>query len=96
MNGPTWGKDVFVPMDYIIGGAAYAGQGWKMLMNSLAAGRSISLPANGVGIAKLCALTTGAYGRVRTQFKTSVGRFEGVEEAIARIGATRTSWMPRA
>ncbi len=86
MNGPTWGKDVFVPMDYIIGGAAYAGQGWKMLMNSLAAGRSISLPANGVGIAKLCALTTGAYGRVRTQFKTSVGRFEGVEEAIARIG----------
>jgi len=86
MNGPTWGKDVFVPMDYIIGGAAYAGQGWKMLMNSLAAGRSISLPANGVGIAKLCALTTGAYGRVRTQFKTPVGRFEGVEEAIARIG----------
>ena len=86
MNGPTWGKDVFIPMDYIIGGAAYAGQGWKMLMNSLAAGRSISLPANGVGIAKLCALTTGAYGRVRTQFKTSVGRFEGVEEAIARIG----------
>jgi len=86
MNGPTWGKDVFVPMDYIIGDAAYAGQGWKMLMNSLAAGRSISLPANGVGIAKLCALTTGAYGRVRTQFKMSVGRFEGVEEAIARIG----------
>ena len=86
LNGPTWGKDVFIPMDYVIGGAANAGQGWKMLMNCLAAGRSISLPANGVGIAKLCALTTGAYGRVRTQFKTSVGRFEGVEEAIARIG----------
>ena len=86
MNGPTWGKDVFIPMDYVIGGAANAGQGWKMLMNCLAAGRSISLPANGVGIAKLCALTTGAYGRVRTQFKTPVGRFEGVEEAIARIG----------
>ena len=86
MNGPTWGKDVFVPMDYIIGGAAFAGQGWKMLMNSLAAGRSISLPANAVGNSKLCALTTGAYGRVRTQFKMSVGRFEGVEEAIARIG----------
>jgi acyl-CoA dehydrogenase len=86
MNGPTWGKDVFIPLDYIIGGAEYAGQGWKMLMNSLAAGRSISLPANGTGIAKLCALTTGAYGRVRTQFKTPVGRFEGVAEAIARIG----------
>ena len=86
MNGPNWGKDVFIPMDYIIGGAENVGQGWKMLMNCLAAGRSISLPANGVGIAKLCALTTGAYGRVRTQFKMSVGRFEGVEEAIARIG----------
>jgi acyl-CoA dehydrogenase len=85
-NGPTWGKDVFIPMDYIIGGVDYVGQGWKMLMNSLAAGRSISLPANGVGIAKLCALATGAYGRVRTQFKMSVGRFEGVEEALARIG----------
>ena len=85
-NGPTWGKDVFIPMDYIIGGVDYVGQGWKMLMNCLAAGRSISLPANGVGIAKLCALTTGAYGRVRTQFKMPVGRFEGVEEAIARIG----------
>ncbi len=86
MNGPNWGKDVFIPMDYIIGGVGFCGQGWKMLMNCLAAGRSISLPANGVGIAKLCALTTGAYGRVRTQFKTAVGRFEGVEEAIARIG----------
>ena len=86
MNGPNWGKDVFIPMDYIIGGVDYVGQGWKMLMNCLAAGRSISLPANGTGIAKMCALTTGAYGRVRTQFKMSVGRFEGVEEAIARIG----------
>ena len=86
MNGPTWGKDVFIPMDYIIGGVDYAGQGWKMLMNSLAAGRSISLPANSLGMAKLCTLTTGAYGHVRTQFKMSIGRFEGVEEAMARIG----------
>jgi len=86
MIGPNWGKDVFIPMDYIIGDVEYVGQGWKMLMNCLAAGRSISLPASGVGIAKLCALTTGAYGRVRTQFKVAVGRLEGVEEAIARIG----------
>jgi acyl-CoA dehydrogenase len=86
MNGPNWGKDVFIPMDYIIGGRDYVGQGWKMLMNCLAAGRSISLPANGVGMSKLCSLTTGAYGHVRTQFKMPVGRFEGVEEAIARIG----------
>lgn len=85
MNGPNWGKDVFIPMDWIIGGVEYAGQGWKMLMNCLAAGRSISLPANGVGISKLAALTTGAYGRVRQQFKLPVGRFEGVEEAMARI-----------
>ena len=85
MNGPNWGKDVFIPMDYVIGGAAQAGEGWKMLMNCLAAGRSISLPANGVGISKLATLTTGAYGRVRQQFKLSIGRFEGVEEAMARI-----------
>ncbi|MBI2296207.1 MAG: acyl-CoA dehydrogenase [Betaproteobacteria bacterium] len=86
MNGPTWGKDVFVPMDTVIGGTEHVGQGWKMLMNCLAAGRSISLPANACGIAKGCALTTGAYGRVRQQFRLSIGRFEGVEEALARIG----------
>jgi len=85
MNGPNWGKDVFVPMDCVIGGLEQVGQGWTMLMNCLAAGRSISLPANGVGISKLAALTTGAYGRVRQQFKLSIGRFEGVEEAMARI-----------
>ena len=86
MNGPTWGKDVFVPLDYVIGGADYVGQGWKMLMNCLAAGRSISLPASACGMAKGCSLTTGAYGRVRQQFRLSIGRFEGVEEAMARIG----------
>ena len=85
MNGPNWGKDVFIPMEYVIGGVAQVGEGWKMLMNCLAAGRSISLPANGVGISKLSALTTGAYGRVRQQFKLSIGKFEGVEEAMARI-----------
>lgn len=85
-NGPNSGKDVFIPMDWVIGGEKYAGQGWRMLMNCLAAGRSISLPANSVGIAKLAALTTGAYGRVRIQFRMPIGRFEGVEEALARIG----------
>jgi acyl-CoA dehydrogenase len=85
MNGPNWGRDVFVPLDCIIGGVEYAGQGWKMLMNCLAAGRSISLPASSVGMAKLCTRTTGAYGRVRQQFNLPVGRFEGVEEALARI-----------
>ena len=88
MNGPNWGKDVFVPMDYVIGGVDYVGQGWKMLMNCLAAGRSISLPGSSVGMSKLATRTTGGYGRVRTQFKMSIGRFEGVEEAMARIGGT--------
>ena len=86
MNGPNWGKDVFVPMESVIGGLAYVGQGWKMLVNCLAAGRSISLPASSAASGKMGALTTGAYGRVRRQFRLSVGRFEGVEEAIARIG----------
>lgn len=86
MNGPNWGKDVFVPMDYVIGGVDYVGQGWKMLMNCLAAGRSISLPGSSVGMSKLATRTTGGYGRIRTQFKMSIGRFEGVEEAMARIG----------
>jgi acyl-CoA dehydrogenase len=86
MNGPTWGKDVFVPLDTVIGGAEQVGQGWKMLMNCLAAGRAISLPANACGIAKGCALTTGAYARVRQQFRLPIGRFEGVEEALARVG----------
>jgi acyl-CoA dehydrogenase len=85
LNGPTWGKSVFVPLDAIIGGVEYAGHGWRMLMNCLAAGRSISLPANAVGMAKLCARATGAYGRVRRQFGVSIGYFEGVQEALARI-----------
>src|SRR5512134_3752056 len=85
-NGPNWGKDVFIPMDFVIGGRERCGQGWRMLMNCLAAGRSISLPSNSAGGAKLAARATGAYGRVRVQFKTPIGRFEGVEEAMARIG----------
>ncbi len=86
-NGPTQGKDVFIPLDYIIGGADRIGQGWRMLMECLAAGRSISLPASATGSAKLSARTSGAYARVRKQFKLPVGKFEGVEEALARIGA---------
>ena len=84
-NGPTQGKDVFIPMDYIIGGTERIGQGWRMLMECLAAGRSISLPASATGSIKLAARTSGAYGRVRKQFKMPVGKFEGVEEALTRI-----------
>lgn len=85
-NGPTQGKDVFIPMEYVIGGMARIGQGWRMLMECLAAGRSISLPASATGGVKLAVRSSGAYGRVRKQFHVPVGKFEGVEEALARIG----------
>jgi acyl-CoA dehydrogenase len=85
-NGPNWGTDVFMPIDWIIGGPKMAGQGWRMLMECLAAGRSISLPSSAVGYTKLAARAVGAYSRVRSQFKTAIGRFEGIEEAMARLG----------
>ena len=81
------GKDVFVPLEFIIGGPKMAGQGWRMLMECLAAGRSISLPGSNTGMQKMVARAVGAYARVRYQFKTAIGRFEGVEEALTRIGA---------
>ena len=87
LNGPTQGKEVFVPMEYIIGGTPRVGQGWRMLMECLAAGRSISLPASSTGGMKLAARTSGAYARVRKQFHLPIGRFEGIEEPLARIGA---------
>jgi acyl-CoA dehydrogenase len=85
-NGPNSGKDVFMPLDWIIGGPAMAGQGWRMLMECLAAGRSISLPSSNTGMAKLAVRATGAYARVRSQFRTPIGKFEGVEEALTRMG----------
>ena len=87
MNGPIRGTDVFMPLEFIIGGPQMAGQGWRMLMECLAAGRSISLPGSNTGMLKMTARAVGAYSRVRYQFKTAVGKFEGVEEALTRIGA---------
>ncbi len=87
MNGPTRGKDVFMPLDFIIGGPKMAGQGWRMLMECLAAGRSISLPSSNAGMSQMIARTVGGYARVRSQFKMAVGKFEGAEEALTRIGA---------
>jgi acyl-CoA dehydrogenase len=86
MNGPTRGKDVFIPMDWIIGGQERIGQGWRMLMQSLAAGRAISLPSMGVASGKMAASLTGAYARIRNQFGVPVGYFGGVEEPLSRIG----------
>jgi acyl-CoA dehydrogenase len=87
LNGPTRGRDVFVPLESIVGGLARAGQGWRMLMQSLAAGRSISLPSLSVGGAELAVRAAGAYAGVREQFGLSLGKFEGVQEPLARMGA---------
>jgi alkylation response protein AidB-like acyl-CoA dehydrogenase len=97
MNGPTRGQDVFIPMDWVIGGQDYVGKGWRMLGECLSAGRGISLPAMGTATGHLTSRTTGAYAYVRKQFGLSIGKFEGVAEAMGRIGgltylleATRT------
>ncbi|WP_206486360.1 acyl-CoA dehydrogenase FadE [Thalassotalea sp. G2M2-11] len=85
-NGPTQGNEVFVPLDFIIGGPKMAGQGWRMLVECLSVGRAITLPSNSAGGIKSVALATGAYSRIRRQFKLPIGKMEGVEEALARIG----------
>ena len=91
MNGPNSGKDVFVPMEWVIGGQPMVGQGWRMLMESLSVGRGISLPSNGVASGKAVARFVGAYSRVRRQFNLPIGKFEGIEEALGRIaGLTYT------
>ncbi len=85
-NGPIRGVNVFVPIERLIGGAAYAGQGWRMLVECLSVGRAISLPSGSTGAMRAAAIVTGAYARIRKQFGMSIGRFEGIEEALARIG----------
>ena len=85
-NGPTEGHDVVVPINAIIGGPEQAGNGWRMLVESLAVGRGISLPASGAGGAQAMARSGGAYAKIRKQFGLSIGKFEGIEEPLARIG----------
>ena len=85
-NGPVRGKDVFVPLSTLIGGLAMAGQGWRMLVECLSVGRAISLPSNATGAMRGAVVGTGAYARVRRQFGLPIAKFEGVEEALARIG----------
>jgi acyl-CoA dehydrogenase len=84
-NGPTWGEDVFIPADWIVGGPSRAGQGWRMLMSCLAAGRAISLPATATAASKMMLRTTSAYARIRSQFHLPIGRMEGIEAPLARI-----------
>ena len=85
MNGPVRGKDVFIPMESIIGGVDYVGKGWAMLMECLGDGRAISLPALGTAAGKMGSRYTGAYASIRQQFHTPIGHFEGVEEALTEI-----------
>jgi acyl-CoA dehydrogenase len=85
MNGPVRGKDVFIPIESIIGGVDYVGKGWSMLMECLGDGRAISLPALGTAAGKMGSKYTGAYARIRQQFHTPIGHFEGVEEALTEI-----------
>lgn len=87
MNGPTTGKDVFIPIDNIIGGIDYAGKGWMMLMSALAAGRGISLPSMGCAAIALSAHTTGVYARIRQQFSLPIGKFGGVQARLGRLAA---------
>ncbi|USD39328.1 MULTISPECIES: acyl-CoA dehydrogenase FadE [Ferrimonas] len=85
-NGPTQGTDVFMPLDFIIGGTEMAGKGWRMLVECLSVGRGITLPSNSAGGIKTVAAATGSYSRIRRQFKTPIGKMEGIEEPMARIG----------
>lgn len=87
MNGPTTGKNVFIPLDWIIGGKENLGQGWRMLMECLSIGRAISLPAVSTATAHVCFSTTGAYSKIRQQFKLPIGAFEGVGLKLAEVGA---------
>ncbi|MBW0147769.1 acyl-CoA dehydrogenase [Marinobacter sp. CAU 1620] len=85
LNGPIKGKNVFIPLDYIIGGQEMAGQGWRMLVECLSVGRCITLPSGAAGAAAYAAGTAGGFTRVRRQFNTPVADMEGVQEPLARI-----------
>ncbi len=84
-NGPNRGENVFIPMDWVIGGCDQVGNGWRMLVECLAEGRGVSLPALSAGAGKVTSRFTGAYARVRKQFNVAIGQFEGIEEPLARI-----------
>ena len=87
MNGTVEGEDVFIPIDWIIGGQENAGKGWRMLMECLGVGRGISLPALATAAGEMSYLTVGAFARIRQQFNISVGKFEGVQEASSEIAS---------
>ncbi|MDQ9888779.1 acyl-CoA dehydrogenase [Acinetobacter pittii] len=87
MNGTVEGEDIFIPIDWIIGGQENAGKGWRMLMECLGVGRGISLPALATAAGEMSYLTVGAFAKIRQQFNISVGKFEGVQEATSEIAS---------
>lgn len=84
-NGPTQGHDVFIPLSYLIGGESMIGQGWRMLVECLAVGRAITLPASAISASKMFAVVSGAYSGIRRQFNTAIGQFEGIQQPLARL-----------
>lgn len=87
LNGPIVGKDVFVPLDFIIGGQPMAGQGWRMLVECLSVGRSITLPSGAAGVSAYAVATAAGFTRIRRQFNAPVADMEGVQEPLARMAA---------
>jgi acyl-CoA dehydrogenase len=87
-NGPNWGRDVFIPMDHVIGGVEQVGKGWKMLMSALSAGRGISLPSLSAAGAAFTAHATGEYARVREQFHVPIAKFQAIQERLGRMAGT--------
>jgi acyl-CoA dehydrogenase len=85
LNGPVQGKDVFVPLSYIIGGPEMAGKGWRMLVNCLSVGRAVTLPTTAVAVSKRSLLGASAYASLRQQFGVSIAQFEGIQKPLARI-----------
>lgn len=86
-NGPNRGKDVFIPLDYVIGGRQQVGKGWTMLMSALSVGRGVSLPSLSAAATAFCARSTGAYASIRRQFGVPIGQFEGIQERLAPLAA---------
>ncbi len=84
-NGPIWGKNIFIPLDWLIGGVAHAGEGWRMIMECLFVGRAIALPSISVAAVKLSLRYSAEYARVRRQFGSYIGRFEGIEEPLSKL-----------
>ena len=86
-NGPIYGKDVFIPMDWVIGGENMIGHGWRMLMECLSVGRGISLPVTGASATQAMLLTTSTYSQTREQFGIPIAKMEGIQEKLSNLAS---------